>query len=257
MSACAHFVNSARAYFMRERGQVAEKTKNLGVRGTTEMHRKLRQLSLDTGKSVQRLFEDAIQRAYFSPNPPPTPFPHPFTGLSDDEIWTLTNLIEILRARPQGAIYRSLDHTLNEAVQEWRKAHRQTNRPPTIPTSAGISELTSASVQLEVSALSNPSVSIEEDPWVSRLVKILRSKHAIAIQAVLSNLVAFEELADGSSGNLPDAQRHLDADVDPEVAALYEKTQAALRDPLGPGAHGSRSRPGKGRDHKRTGTESR
>lgn len=43
---------------------MAEKMRNLGVRATEAQHRFLRELSLKTGKSVQRLVEDALLHAY-------------------------------------------------------------------------------------------------------------------------------------------------------------------------------------------------
>jgi hypothetical protein len=58
---------------------MADKTKNLGLRGTVDQHRFLKELSVKTGKSVQRLFEEAIRYSYESnrqPTPPAVPASH-------------------------------------------------------------------------------------------------------------------------------------------------------------------------------------
>lgn len=46
-------------------------------------------------------------------------------GLSDDQYWTIQNLVEILKQQPQGSIFRSLDLTLQLAITEYRKTRSQ------------------------------------------------------------------------------------------------------------------------------------
>lgn len=47
--------------------------------------------------------------------------PGPYAGLSDDQVWLVTNIIEILRDQPQAAIFRALENTIQLAVSEHRK----------------------------------------------------------------------------------------------------------------------------------------
>jgi hypothetical protein len=62
-------------------------------------------------------------------DPPVHQMPGPFAGLNDDQIWTVQNLIEILKQEPQGAIFRSLDLTLQLAITEYRKSRSAHETP--------------------------------------------------------------------------------------------------------------------------------
>jgi hypothetical protein len=52
---------------------MTDKSKNLGIRGTPAQHHFLRELALKTGKSVQRLVEDALRYTYENADKMPTP----------------------------------------------------------------------------------------------------------------------------------------------------------------------------------------
>jgi hypothetical protein len=62
--------------------------------------------------------------------PPPAEFPSPFKDLNDDQIWIITNLIEILKLRPQDPIFLNLYSTIEIAVTEYRKRYAQKSSSP-------------------------------------------------------------------------------------------------------------------------------
>ncbi len=167
---------------------MTEKAKNLGLRGDGTLHKRLRQLSVDTGKSVQRLFEDAIDAVYFAPSPASSnviELPSPFEGLDNEQVFLIHNIIEILIHQPQGAMFRTLDRTMNEAVNEWRKTLKQNHTDL-----SGASELTSTHLASQPAA---PALTPLEDLAIGRLLRILRSPKPGLPDAILSNLTQFED----------------------------------------------------------------
>lgn len=127
---------------------MTEKTgnKNSPVRLPDELRRELRRVAFERGQESGKepSFGDLLLEAWSNakattgtPNPSTTAvseLPGPLAGLDDHQIWTIHNLIEILKTQPQGAIFRSLDFTLDLAINEYRKtksAHKPaiTNAP--------------------------------------------------------------------------------------------------------------------------------
>ncbi len=83
---------------------------------------------------VMGLIQRDLSGAATSPAAPASvaTIPGPFAGLTDDQIWTLTNVAEIMRNQPQGSIFRALDSTLTLAVKEYRATHgRKANEEAT------------------------------------------------------------------------------------------------------------------------------
>lgn len=88
-----------------------------------------------------------------------------------------------------------------------------------VPTKADV-----AKTHHEVVPL-GPSDTPQESRWIQRLLKVLRSRHAVATRAITRNLVAFEELVDGATGShtppgaLAEMQRDMD-DFDRNAKAI-------------------------------------
>lgn len=150
-------------------------------------------------------------------------FPSPFEGLSDYQIFTVHTLIEIFRHQPQGAIFRALDRTIEQAVSEYRKLH---------PTKEGIPS--PRPIELP-SSTPEPTPSALEQIAIGRLLRILRSPKPGLPDAILSNLTQFEDTdilydqqrrSDPAAGSAPgDAERP--AGRNRRLASLSRDTSAA------------------------------
>ncbi|MEI9975062.1 MAG: hypothetical protein WDO73_25230 [Ignavibacteriota bacterium] len=134
-----------------------ETKKNLGLRGSKEDHKRLRQLSVDTGKSVQRLFEEAMDLVYWHPAA------GQLTGLRSATVGiTSSSGLQQLPSEDMG----------KEEAHIYRKVQPLTNQ-----------------LGVEFGSLTE-----EEKSAIELLLSILRKGSEIKKSAIISNLHAFTEV---------------------------------------------------------------
>jgi hypothetical protein len=94
---------------------------------TPELLHRLRVACAQKGLKLSPVVEATLTRwvesieAGGSPKPADNvlPFPDPFAGLSDDDIWLVHQLLGIIRDRPQGDIFGVLQNTLQKAARAY------------------------------------------------------------------------------------------------------------------------------------------
>lgn len=99
------------------------------VRVPHELEKPLGYRMVDTGESFQAMVLRLLKGELAKPEAGEVPLPSPKVAnmpglldeLSDDQVWTVQNLVDILKHQPQGSIFRSLDLTLQLAITEFRK----------------------------------------------------------------------------------------------------------------------------------------
>ncbi len=161
---------------------------------TADLHKRVKRAAADHGLPVYQILQAAFDR-YEATEPPAAPattaLPSPFDGLSDDDVFTIHNLIAILRDQPQGAIFRTLNRAIHDAVTEYRKTASPKLSTADYPKRGAVTQMYS-----EIQSTRPTQLTDLESIAMESLIRVLRSPVPGLPDAILSNLAQFDAFAD-------------------------------------------------------------
>lgn len=132
----------------------------------------------------------SASRSSAEPPPEVLQLPGIFEGLSNDEVWLVHQLANILRERPQGDVFALLEASLQKAVRRYVADSKQ-RLPPSAPRRLGTLPPRAESAGKLQSGLSQIAVPEADIPWIELLLRIRHSRKPGLPVALQNNLHEF------------------------------------------------------------------